>query len=176
MGSIEQALKNNRAYARTFRHANLPAPPGKKLAVVACMDARLHVPDMVGMGIGDIHTLRNAGGIVTEDVLRSLLISHYLLGVEEFMVINHTDCGMLSFKDAELRARLEKQTGTDAVTPACFHACDDLEQNVRRQVQKLQSHPWMPRGVRARGFIFDVKTGRLHEVTSRRARQPRDAG
>ncbi len=166
MSSIDQALKNNQAYAQGFKHAHLSSPPAKKLAVVACMDSRMHIPDMLGLGIGDIHTLRNAGGIVTEDVLRSLLVSHYLLGVEEFMIIHHTDCGMMSFKDAELRSRLQEQTGTDAIAPTCFYAHDDLEQNLLRQIQKLKSHPWTPRNVPVRGFIFDVKTGRLREAAS----------
>lgn len=164
MSRIDEVLSANETYADTFELGELPMPPGRRLAVVACMDARLTVEEMLGLRTGDAHIIRNAGGIVTDDALRSLLISHHLLGTQEFMVINHTDCGMLTFKDEELRHRLEGQTGTATVSPAHFHAFDDLEQNVRRQIQKLKSHPWISPEIPARGFIFDVATGRLSEV------------
>lgn len=171
MSVIDEVLKNNETYVRNFNHPSRPAPPAKKLAVVACMDARLIIPEMLGIHFGDIHTIRNAGGIVTEDVVRSLLISHYLLGTQEFMIINHTECGMLSFKDDDLRTRLEKETGAAALVPNVFYAHNDLEQNVRRQIHVLKSHPWTPKNVPVRGFIFDVKTGRLREVAAGQSRQ-----
>jgi carbonic anhydrase len=171
MSVIEEVLKKNESYAKKFNQANLPMPPAKKLAVVACMDARLVIPDMLGIGIGDIHTIRNAGGIVTEDAIRSLLISHYLLGTQEFMIINHTDCGMLTFKDEDLRARLERETGTAAFAPDSFYAHSNIEANVRRQIQKVKSHPWTPKNVPVRGFVFDVKTGKLHEVAAGEAKR-----
>ena len=166
MSAIEEVLKANEVYAKNFNQADLPMPPAKKLAVVACMDARLVVSQILGTKVGDVHMIRNAGGIVTDDALRSLIISHYLLGTQEFMIINHTDCGMLTFKDEDLRTRLQKETGTAAVAPERFYAFSDLEENVRRQIQKVKSHPWSPKHVPVRGFVYDVKTGRLKEVTA----------
>ncbi len=126
----------------------------------------LTVEEMLGLKTGDAHIIRNAGGIVTEDALRSLIISHHLLGTQEFMVINHTDCGMLTFKDEELRQKLQQQTGTVTVAPVYFHAFSDVEENVRQQVQKVKSHPWIPKHIPIRGFVYDVKTGRLTEVSA----------
>jgi carbonic anhydrase len=166
MGAIDELLKANETYAKNFTEGNLAMPPAKKLAVVACMDARIVPSQILGTKNGDIHVIRNAGGIVTEDALRSLLISHYLLGTQEFMIINHTDCGMLTFKDEDLLARLQAETGTAALAPNHFYAFGNLEENVRRQVQKVKSHPWIPKSVPVRGFIYDVKTGRLHEVSA----------
>ena len=166
MGAINELLKANEAYAKDFAQGNLAMPPAKKVAVVACMDARLVLSQILGTKNGDIHVIRNAGGFVTEDALRSLLISHYLLGTQEFIIINHTDCGMLTFKDEDLLARLQEETGTAAVAPNHFYAFDNLEKNVRRQVQKVKSHPWIPKSVPVRGFIYEVKTGRLHEVSA----------
>lgn len=164
MSAIDEFLKANESYAKGFTQGILPMPPAKKVAVVACMDARLVISQILGTKIGDIHMIRNAGGIVTEDVLRSLVISHYLLGTQEFMVINHSDCGMLTFKDEDLRSRLLKETGTAAVTPAAFHAFTDVEENVRQQIQKIRSHPFIPKQISVRGFVYDVKTGKLKEV------------
>ncbi len=168
MSVIDELLKANESYAKSFAQGNLPMPPAKKVAVVACMDARLVISQILGTKIGDIHMIRNAGGIVTEDALRSLLISHYLLGTQEFMVINHTDCGMLTFKDEDLRSRLLRETGTAAVTPEAFHAFTDVEENVRQQIQKIRSHPFIPKQVSVRGFVYDVKTGKLKEVISQK--------
>lgn len=165
MSVIEEVLNANKNYVKNFALGHLPMPPARKLAVVACMDARLTVEQVLGLKTGDAHIIRNAGGIVTEDAVRSLLISHYLLGTQEFIIINHTDCGMLTFKDEELRGKLEKKTGTAAVVPVHFHAFSDLEENVRRQIQKVRSHPWIPKDIPVRGFIYDVKTGRLNEVS-----------
>jgi len=164
MSITDRLLEANSAYAEKFDLGDLPIPPAKKVVVVACMDARLAVEELLGLETGDAHIIRNAGGIVTEDALRSLLISHYLLGTEEFLVINHTDCGMLTFKDGELLNRLEEETGSTAVVPGHFHAFGDLERNVRRQVARVKSHPWVPDSIPVRGFVFDVKTGRLNEV------------
>jgi carbonic anhydrase len=165
MAVTDELLKANEAYAKGFTQGNLPMPPARKLAVVACMDARLVPSQILGTKNGDIHVIRNAGGIVTEDALRSLLISHYLLGTQEFVIINHTDCGMLTFKDEDLLAKLQGATGTAAVAPNHFYAFDNLETNVRRQIQKVKSHPWIPKSLPVRGFIYDVKTGRLREVS-----------
>jgi carbonic anhydrase len=165
MTVIDEVVKANAAYAQGFALADLPMPPARRLAVLACMDARLTVEELLGLATGEAHIIRNAGGIATEDSIRSLVISHYLLGTQECMVINHTDCGMLTFKDADLRRTLERRTGTAVVSPAYFHAFTDLEANVRRQVQKVKSHPWTPRSVPVRGFVYDVKTGTLSEVS-----------
>ena len=168
MSSIDDALKANQEYANTFRSGQLSMPPAKKLAILACMDARMTVEPMLGLKTGEAHIIRNAGGIVTEDALRSFLISHHLLGTREFMIVNHTDCGMQTFKDSELRDRLLGETGAITVSPSTFHAFDNLEENVRRQVMKLKAHPWVPRGIPVRGFIYDVRTGKLKEVAAER--------
>src|SRR5262247_252844 len=121
MSVTEETLKANEAYAQSFNLGHLPMPPGRKLAIVACMDARLTVEQVLGLNTGDAHIIRNAGGIVTEDAIRSLIISHYLLGTAEFMIINHTDCGMPTFKDADLVERLEREKGVSVLAPSHFH-------------------------------------------------------
>jgi carbonic anhydrase len=160
----DDVLKANEKYAQSFTYANLPMPPGRKLAVVACMDARLDVEQILGLQPGDAHVIRNAGGIASADAIRSLIISTHLLGTQEFIIINHTDCGMLTFKDEDLRARLQRETGALAAEPARFYAFPNLEQNVREQILAVKSHPWIPRQIPIRGFIYDVKTGKLKEV------------
>lgn len=168
MGVTDEVLKANEEYAKNFKFGDLPMPPGRKLAIVACMDARVTVEELLGLKTGDAHIIRNAGGNITEDALRSLIISHHLLDTQEFMIINHTDCGMLTFTDEELRKKLREQTqaGTRGVLPASFYSFSDLEENVRNQIQKVKSHPWIPKDIPVRGFIFDVKTGRLNEVSA----------
>ena len=166
MGIIDEVVKANESYTRNFTLGHLPLPPARKLAIVACMDARLMVDQVLGLKTGDAHVIRNAGGIVTEDAVRSLILSHHLLGTQEFMIINHTDCGMLTFKDEELRPKLQQMTGTAAVVPYHFYAFSDLKENVRQQIQKVRSHPWIPKQIPVRGFIYDVKTGRLTEVVA----------
>jgi carbonic anhydrase len=165
MGTIDDAIRANESYGRGFDQAKLQMPPAKKLAIVACMDARLTIESMLGLKTGEAHIIRNAGGIVTEDVVRSLIISQQLLGTQEVMIINHTDCGMLTFRDSDLRTRLLNSTGKLAVAPARFYAFDDLEQNVGEQIHKLRSHPWIPQQITVRGFVYDVKNGRLKEIT-----------
>jgi carbonic anhydrase len=163
---IDDVLQANQRYAAQFSLGHLPIPPARKLAVLACMDARLSVEAILGLQTGDAHIIRNAGGVVTEDGLRSLIISHHLLGTQEFMIINHTDCGMLTFTDQGLREKLVRATGTAVVAPASFHAFSDLEEHVRQQIQKVRSHPWIPRFIPVRGFIYDVREGRLREVSA----------
>jgi carbonic anhydrase len=165
MSIIEETLTASENYAKNFNLGDLPMPPARKLAVLACMDARLMVDQVLGLKTGDAHVIRNAGGIATEDALRSFVISHHLLGTQEFMIINHTDCGMLTFKDDELRERLEKETGTVSDVPVSFHAFSDVEANVRRQIETVRSHPWIPKEIPVRGFIYDVKSGKLNEVS-----------
>lgn len=171
MSVTDEVLQANEAYSQNFDLGQLPIPPARKLAIVACMDARLSVEQVLGLKAGDAHVIRNAGGIVTEDALRSLIISHHLLGTEEIIIINHTDCGMLKFKDSALRAQLQAKTGAIASEPKHFHAFGDLEENVRRQIDRVATHPWIPRHIPVRGFIYDVKTGRLQEVESKSARK-----
>jgi carbonic anhydrase len=171
MSVTDEVLLANEAYARNFNLGSLAKPPARKLAVLACMDARLSVEQFLGLKTGDAHIIRNAGGVVTEDALRSLIVSHHLLGTQEFLIINHTDCGMLSFSDDELRARLERSTGRSAVVPACFHSFRDVEENVRRQIQRVHSHPWIPSQLTVRGFVYEVDTGRLREVAAEPTRR-----
>jgi carbonic anhydrase len=165
MTIIDDRLKANQDYAAKFELGHLPMPPALKLAIVACMDARMTVEEMLGLKTGDAHIIRNAGGIVTEDELRSLIISHYLLGTQEFMIINHTDCGMLTFKDEDLESRLQQETHKTAVSPGVFYAFQDIEKNVREQISKVKSHPWIPSQIPVRGFVYDVTSGKLSEVT-----------
>jgi carbonic anhydrase len=164
MSVTDETLKANEAFARQFNLGHLPMPPARKLAIVACMDARLTVEPALGLQTGDAHIIRNAGGIVTEDVIRSLIISHHLLGTQEFVIINHTDCGMVTFKDEALHAQLEEKTGASVAAPVHFHSFADLEGNVRQQLRRVHSHPWIPRHIPVRGFVYDVKTGKLQEV------------
>ncbi len=167
MSTTDHLLHSNQRYVQDFRLGDLAMPPARKVAVVACMDARLTVEQILGLKTGEAHIIRNAGGIITEDALRSLLISHHLLGTEEFLIINHTDCGMLTFRDEELRQRLENETGTAVVAPVHFHAFSDLDNNVRQQIDRVRSHPWIPKTIPVRGFVYDVKSGKLREVQGR---------
>ena len=128
------------------------------------MDARLIVSQILGLKAGDAHIIRNAGGIVTEDALRSLIISHQLLGTQEFIIINHTDCGLLKVREDDLKKRLVEKMGTKSDSPSHFYAFDDLEENVRQQVRTIKSHPWIPKQIPVRGFVYDVKNGRLTEI------------
>ena len=163
MSVYEDALEANARYASSFKLGHLPMPPGRKLAVVACMDARLTVEPLLGLGTGDAHIIRNAGGIVSEDALRSLIISHKLLGTDTFFVINHTNCGMLTFKDEQLQQRLKDETGHDA-SGIKFHAFTDLEENVRAQMTKIRESPFLSGSIDVHGFVYDVRSGRLSEV------------
>ncbi len=164
MSTIDQALKANETYVKGFASGHLPLPPARKLAVLACMDARLTVERVMGLNTGDAHIIRNAGGIASEDAIRSLIISHHLLGTQEFAVINHTGCGMLTFKDEELQQKLRRETATPVVAPARFYAFSNPEENVREQVLRIRAHPWIPHGIPVRGFVYDVRSGKLREV------------
>jgi carbonic anhydrase len=165
MGVIDEVLQANRYFAMTFSMRFLSAEPAKRLAVLSCMDARTPVKQMLGLRPGDAHILRNAGGIVTEDVLRSLAVSHHLRGTKELMIINHTDCGMMRATDEELYSRIRDMTGRDTEAPRRFFTFTDWEANVREQMQKVTSHPWFQDGFVVRGFLYDVETGRLKEVS-----------
>lgn len=169
MTEIDLALQRNQVYAEQFTQSGLPGrPPSRRLAVLACMDCRLHVSQLLGVELGAAHILRNAGGIVTEDVIRSLIVSYHIGGTREFMIINNTKCGMLTFTDQELSDRLKLETGQFPIAPARFYAFTDLEDNVREQIHKVRSHPWIPPALPVRGFIYDVDTGGLTEVFPQR--------
>ncbi|HEX7345413.1 MAG TPA: carbonic anhydrase [Candidatus Limnocylindrales bacterium] len=157
-------LAENRRYTEAFDRSALTAAPLSKLVIVACMDARLDVEETLGLRTGDAHIIRNAGGLVTDDVIRSLIVSMELLGTEEIVLIEHTKCGLHGVDEDALRERVAERGGTspDAVRIA-FGGFADLEENVRRQVAILREHPYL-RGVPVHGLVFDVSTGRLHEV------------
>lgn len=156
-----RALAENERYVAQFDRSTLPLPPGRRLAVLACMDARLTVEDILGLRTGDAHIIRNAGGLATDDAIRSLVISQQLLGTEEVIVIEHTGCGMLTFQDEEVHRDLVRRTGTDV--DLAFHAFPDLEANLRAQIDLINSHPWI-KAVPVHGLIYEVETGRLREV------------
>src|SRR5829696_4571250 len=157
MSQTDELLRNAEKYAEDFDKGDLPMPPGRKVAIVACMDARLSPFALLGLEIGDAHVIRNAGGVITEDEIRSLAISQHLLGTEEIMLIHHTDCGMLTFNDTEFEQRLEKETGRRPEwRPRSF---PDLEDDVRDSIKRIKESPFIPRTDEVRGFVYDVKTG-----------------
>jgi carbonic anhydrase len=162
MSVTDELLANNQRYASSFSKGDLPMPPGKKLAVLACMDARLDVHKILGLEEGDAHVIRNAGGVATEDAIRSLVISQRLLGTEEIVLIHHTDCGMLTFKDDDVKKQIEVETG---IRPGfALEAFGDVEEDVRQSVARIQASPFIPKKSHVRGFVFDVHSGRLNEV------------
>jgi carbonic anhydrase len=161
MSQIPSFLKANETYAASFGKGDLPMPPGREVAIVTCMDARLDPARILGLEEGDAHVIRNAGGRAA-DALRSLVISQHLLGTREVVVIHHTDCGMLTFTDDQLRAKLRKDRGVD--TDAAFHSFADLEQSVRDDVRSIRESPLLVPDVPVTGFVFDVKTGGLTKV------------
>lgn len=163
MSVIDEVLQANELYARTHELRRLTPRPERHLAILTCMDTRLSIRTL-GLKTGDAHIIRNAGGIVTEDSLRSLVVSHYLLDTKEFMVINHTDCGLMLTSEQDLRNRIQNRSGTAAVSPAFFYAFQNIDENVRHQLQKLRTHPWVPKEVAVRGFVYDVASGRLREI------------
>jgi carbonic anhydrase len=163
MSVREELLSANEAYASDFSKGNLPMPPGRRFAVVTCMDARLDPAKFLGLEEGDAHVIRNAGGLVTEDALRSLVISHWLLGTQEAFVIAHSDCGMLTFTNDDLRRKLADEAGADA-SGIDFHPFPDLDESVRASVSKIAESPLLPDSFRATGYVYDVRSGRLREV------------
>ena len=164
MSVIDEVLQANDLYSRTHELRRLTPRPERHLAILTCMDTRLSIRTL-GLKTGDAHIIRNAGGIVTEDTLRSLVVSHYLLDTREFMVINHTDCGLMQATEEDLRNRIQNRAGTAAISPAFFYAFKNVDENVRNQLQKLRTHPWVPKEVAIRGFVYDVATGKLREIT-----------
>lgn len=164
MSVADELLKASQEFAKHSKLEDLSHKPRRRVAVLACMDCRILFERCLGLEPGDAHIIRNAGGIATDDAIRSLIISHHLLDTQEFIIINHTDCGMMKVKEYELRAHLTSKMNAIASEPAHFYAFDDLEANLRQQVIRVKSHPWIPKHIPVRGFIYDVKTGRLSEV------------
>ncbi len=164
MSATDELLTNARAYAKSFEKGDLPLPPAIPIAVVACMDARLNVYGLLGLNEGDAHVIRNAGGIVTADELRSLAISQRLLGTTEIMLIHHTDCGMLTFTDDEFRNSIAEETGLKPAWAA--EAFTDLDADVQQNIARIQADTCIPVKDSVRGFVYDVSTGALREVTA----------
>ena len=162
MSATDELIRNNNGYARSFDKGALRAQPSRRVAVVACMDARLDVHKILGLGEGDAHVIRNAGGVVTEDVIRSLVISQRLLGTKEIILIHHTDCGMLTFKDDEVKRQIEVDTGIRP--PFALEAFQNVDEDVRQSIARLKASPFINDRSSIRGFVYDVRTGRLNEV------------
>ena len=163
MTVTDQLLINAERYAASFDKGDLPLPPAKHLAVVACMDARLDPQQLLGLQEGDAHVIRNAGGVVTSGELRSLAISQRLLGTREIVLIHHTDCGMLTFTDDVFKADIERETGLKP--PWSPEAFSDLDADVRQSIARIRADPFIPHTDAVRGFVYDVRTGTLREVT-----------
>jgi carbonic anhydrase len=164
MSVTDELLRNAEDYAARFDKGDLPLPPAKKVAVVACMDARLDPQALLGLSEGDAHVIRNAGGVITDDEIRSLAISQRLLGTEEIVLIHHTDCGMLTFKDDEFRRQIQDDTGIKPEWAA--EAFPDLDEDVKQSIARIQASPFVPRKDSVRGFVYEVETGRLREVAA----------
>jgi carbonic anhydrase len=161
MSTTDQLLENSKRYAESFHKGDLPTPPDKKVAVVACMDARLIPTRVLGLDEGDAHVIRNAGGVITDDEIRSLAISQNLLGTEEIILIHHTDCGMLKFTDEEFQSRLREATGQEPSWDC--EAFADLDESVRESIRRITENPFIPHK-NVRGFVYDVTDGSLREV------------
>jgi carbonic anhydrase len=164
MSVTDELLRNNQSYSGSFKKGDLPLPPAKHVAVLACMDARLDVHKILGLQEGDAHVIRNAGGAVTDDAIRSLAISQRLLGTKEIVLIHHTDCGMLTFHDDDIKRKIEEETG---IRPAfAFEAFADLDDDVRQSIARIKASPFIPNKSSVRGFVYDVRSGKLNEVAA----------
>ncbi|MGI9094305.1 MAG: beta-class carbonic anhydrase [Thermoleophilaceae bacterium] len=163
MSVTDELLRNAESYAEGFDKGDLPMPPGRKVAIVACMDARLNPYGLLGLQEGDAHVISNAGGVITDDEIRSLAISQRLLGTEEIVLIHHTDCGMLTFTDEEFRRSIQDETG---IKPEwASETFSDLDEDLRQSVARIKASPFIPNKDSVRGFVYEVETGRLREVT-----------
>jgi carbonic anhydrase len=161
MSTTDELLANAETYAESFDKGDLPMPPSRKIAIVACMDARLNPYGLLGLSEGDAHVIRNAGGVVSDDVIRSLVISQRLLGTEEIVLIHHTDCGMLTFKDDEFKAQVEEDTGLRPTwAPEAFA---DPDADVKQSLGRIKANPFLVHK-KVRGFVYEVETGKLHEI------------
>ena len=163
MSVTDELLENAKSYAASFDKGDLPMPPGRKVAIVACMDARLNPYGLLGLQEGDAHVIRNAGGVVTDDGIRSLAISQRLLGTEEIVLIHHTDCGMLTFSDDEFKRQVQDDTG---IKPEwAVEAFPDLDEDVRQSIARIKASPFIPNKDSVRGFVYEVESGNLREVS-----------
>ena len=162
MSVTDELLRNNEGYAASFDKGSLPLPPAKKVAVLACMDARLNPYGVLGLHEGDAHVIRNAGGVVTDDEIRSLAISQRLLGTEEIILIHHTDCGMLTFTDDQFKRQIQDEVGIKPQWAA--EAFPDLDEDVRQSIGRIKASPFIPNKSSVRGFVYDVTNGKLREV------------
>ncbi len=163
MSSTDDLLENARAYAESFDNGEVPLRPARKVAVLACMDSRMDLVGLLGLELGDAHMIRNAGGVVTDDAIRSLAISQRMLGTQEIVLLHHTDCGMQTFSDDDFKRSLLEETG---IKPAwAVEAFDDLDEDVRQSIARIQASPFIPHKHSVRGFVYDVHTGELREVS-----------
>ena len=166
MSATDELLRNNDLYARDFDRGDLPLPPGRRLAVVACMDARLDVYRILGLEPGEAHVIRNAGGVVTDDVIRSLVISQRLLGTREIILLHHSDCGMVTFSDDAVKAGILAEVGIRP--PFALEAFGDIAEDVRQSIARIAASPFIPHRDQVRGFVYRVESGRLDEVSAQR--------
>jgi carbonic anhydrase len=163
MSSTDDLLQNAGEYAASFDKGDVPLRPARKVAVLACMDSRMDLVGLLGLELGDAHMIRNAGGVVTDDAIRSLAISQRMLGTREIVLIHHTDCGMLTFSDDDFKRSLLDETG---IKPAwAVEAFDDLDEDVRQSIARIQASPFIPHKDSLRGFVYDVHSGELREVS-----------
>ena len=160
---FDDLLEHNKAYAKRFDLGHLQTPPIKKLVILTCMDSRMDLEQLLGLSVGDAHMIRNAGGLATDDAIRSLILSTHLLGTRAIAVIQHTQCGLMSISDEEFQQRLSTETGRDA-SQLRFHAFRDIDQNIADQVLRIRENPFLPRQIQVRGYAYDVATGALREV------------
>ena len=163
MSQTDELLKNAEAFAEGFDQGDLPIPPARKVAIVACMDARVSPFALFGLQVGDAHVIRNAGGVITDDEIRSLAISQRKLGTEEIILVHHTDCGMLTFSDDEFRQQIQEETGIKPQWAA--ETFSDLDDDLRQSLARIKSSPFIPNKDSVRGFVYEVETGKLREVT-----------
>jgi carbonic anhydrase len=163
MSVFDEMLAHNRGYAKKFDLGHLQTPPVRKLVILTCMDSRMDLEQLLGLRVGDAHMIRNAGGLATDDAIRSLILSTHLLGTRFIAIIQHTECGLMSVTDEEFRWRLSTSTGKDA-SHLQFHAFRELDRNVREQVARVRQDPFLPPAIEVRGFVYDVKRGSLREV------------
>jgi carbonic anhydrase len=174
MSATDELLENNARYAAAFDKSTTPLPPSRGVAVIACMDARLHVSAILGLEVGDAHIIRNAGGVVTDDAIRSLVISQRLLGTKEIILIHHSDCGMVTFSDDAVKAQIKEETGIRP--PFSLEAFPDSADDVRQSIARIKASPFIPHRDSVRGFVYDVSTGRLNEVEADRELSGASAG
>src|SRR5215813_3775095 len=162
MGVFEELVAHNRGYAERFDLSHLQTPPARKLVILTCMDSRMDLEQLLGLQVGDAHMIRNAGGLATDDVIRSLILSTHLLGTRAIAIIQHTECGLLSITDDQMRARLTSETGKNA-SHLHFHAFTDLDRTTAEQIKRVREHPFLPKNIQVHGYVYDVKNGTLRE-------------